>query len=128
MPPTRCDMDSVSPAVAAQAVIEAAGIPTFRGEPLVFRLLWSLGLKVPPPHFAGVGINLAVIGTLWALLWTIPGLFVGGWTLVPDVFMWALAGLGIGAIQVAYIEQEARRCEIPLWEDLDANPVAASRA
>jgi hypothetical protein len=59
------------------AVLSQHGLSRNHAEPLLFRLLWKLGVRVRPPHFLGFASIALVFGTWFAGAW---GVFM--WTLV----------------------------------------------
>jgi hypothetical protein len=45
------------------AMLSARGLSRHHTEPLLFRLLWKLGIRVRPPHFLGFAHIALVFGT-----------------------------------------------------------------
>lgn len=116
---------------AAEAVLEAAGIKRSYYAPPLYRLMWVLGLNVPPPHFAGYVAN-ALLTSVWFII------AVGVIRLGMEVLMAALGGTTIawqtvlhwwivflpvgvlfGPIFALYFAWSARKHRLPAWKDLD---------
>jgi hypothetical protein len=102
------------------ALLSARGLARSHAEPLAFRVLWKLGVRVRPPHFIGfVPIALAY-GTSFACMW---GVFM--WTLVwsqqgfgmMDVGLRAgVAGAAFGLMMAWFYARERREFALPAWE------------
>jgi len=107
---------------AALAHLAATGIWRSNYEPPLLRLLWSLNLDVPPPHFAPFWANAIVTG----------GIFGAGWTAIMWFAVWshqsmpfaagATIGTGAGALfgvtMAAYYEYGKRKHHLPAWNTL----------
>jgi hypothetical protein len=98
------------------ADLRKQGVSRHTVAPPLFRLLWALGLAVPPPLFLGpVTLTLlmggffgAVWGALmWLLLWHLP--------LGRVVASAALAGLIFGLLMAAYYRWKAAQLRLPPW-------------
>ena len=104
------------------ALLSARGLARSHAEPLVFRVLWKLGVRVRPPHFIGfVPIALAY-GTAFACMW---GVFM--WTLVwsqqgrsiVDVALRAAAAGACFGLMIAWLyARERREFAVPAWDAL----------
>src|SRR5690349_21274408 len=101
------------------ADLREQGVSPFTTAPPLFRLLWALGLDVPPPLFLGFLTLTLVMGTffggVWgALMWLLEwGLRVPGAMTVPTA---AAAGLFFGLSMAAYFRWKAARLGLPRWE------------
>jgi uncharacterized protein DUF6404 len=111
---------------SALAMLAATGISRRSYEPPLYRLLWRVGLFVPPPHFASFGFNFVFTGawfgafwgaTMWLLVW--PQLGVSG---VVAAIAAVTAGVLFGLIMAAYYRYGARKHKLPLWSRLKAEP------
>jgi hypothetical protein len=114
------------------------GVGPYAVAPPLFRLLWALGLEVPPPFFLGFRrltlLTGASFGVLWAVLfnvgmgvWTwwqtgVPGLaglvgvLAGALLLIAPAAV--LAGSLFGPFMAAFIRWKAARLGLPSsWED-----------
>jgi hypothetical protein len=104
------------------AVLSARGLSRQHAEPLLFRMLWKLGVRVRPPHFLGFAHIAIVYGVWFACAW---GVFM--WMLV-----WCQQGIGIagvalraigagacfGLLMAWFYARERREFALPAWESL----------
>ena len=101
--------------------LERKGVGRFTTAPPIYRLLWKLGIDVPPPHFVGfwplafgMGLFFAIAWGLlmWLLLWRTQNMppVIG---LVASL----LAGLAFGIVMAGYYRWRARKLALPRWED-----------
>ncbi|HET6782816.1 MAG TPA: DUF6404 family protein [Pseudoxanthomonas sp.] len=109
----------------AFALLESKGIGKSTYSPPLFRLLWKLGVKVPPPHMAGFGFNALVMGGFFGLFW---GLFM--WLLLwgrqgMPIWIGAAAALAAGVLfgvtMACYLRWSAKKRAIPTWQEFDAS-------
>jgi hypothetical protein len=101
--------------------MQSKGVNPYTAAPPVFRLLWSMGIEVPPPHFLSFMTITLVMGTffgvfwgglMWLLLWRnseAPGIF--------NVTVPALAGLFFGLAMAWLLRRKAARLQLPAWKD-----------
>ena len=54
---------------AALKLLAGTGIRPSNYAPPLLRLLWCLGLDVPPPHFGSFWGNAAFMGAFFAIVW-----------------------------------------------------------
>jgi hypothetical protein len=94
--------------------------------PPLFRLLWRLGVRIPPPHFMGFvpsavlfGVTFALICAplIWLLTLVLPWPEMG---LPSLLFRAALAGLIFGLWIAARFARTRRKFQFPKWNDLGA--------
>jgi hypothetical protein len=99
------------------------GIRRLTFAPPVYRLLWKLGVEVPPPHFSsfiflfltfGISFGLLWGLTMWILISSINGPVT--LDLVPAA---VLAGILFGALMGGYFRYQARRYGLPAWKDFE---------
>ena len=66
------DINPRYPAVIQSALrfLDGKGLARVQSAPLLHRLLWRLGIALPPPILAGFGTNALVQGLLFGLFWT----------------------------------------------------------
>jgi membrane associated rhomboid family serine protease len=104
------------------ALLSTRGVARRHAAPLLFRLLWRLGLRVRPPHFLGFAGVACVYGTWFMSVW---GVFM--WTLVwsqqgkavVDVMARAAAaGACFGLIMAWLYARERREFAVPAWDAL----------
>src|SRR5437660_5224471 len=73
---------------AALKVLAATGIRRSNYAPPLVRLLWRLGLDVPPPHF----------GNFWGTALFMGSFFGVGWGLIMWLFVWSLQGIPVAFV------------------------------
>jgi hypothetical protein len=115
---------------ALHAMAVAIVPPALRGPPM-HRLLWRMGLRVPPPLLASFSANLFVMGGLFGLLWgvlwrALMGLVLdlGPLTLSITVGSAVAAGLLFGLLMALLMQHQRRRYPLPDWKTLLRGPAA----
>jgi len=117
--------------VAALELLESSNLPRGSHAPPFHRLLWSLGVTVPPPHFCGFSTNALFAGLMCgivfgALKWCVPWFAQDqslSSKLAETVFMAGFLGLWM-----AYnTRAEARGCGIPRWRQFDPGEAASNQ-
>ena len=105
------------------------GVGSYTVAPPLFRLLWALGLEVPPPLFLGLLPNTVVMGTTFGVLFGVPwgvvmwlwewqGQLPAGFAVLLSVLAGLLAGVVFGLVMAVLIRRQAARLELPpSWED-----------
>jgi hypothetical protein len=97
------------------------GVSPYTAAPPLFRLLWAMGLDVPPPLFLGflpltllLGAFFGALwgGFMWLLLWRALHMPLGVAALTS-----ACDGLAFGLCMAWYYRQKAERLRLPPWED-----------
>jgi hypothetical protein len=84
--------------------------------PVLYRLLWDVGVELPPPHFAGFVPNFVVMSGSSSLMF---GLI--GWhgdasiasAIVSAIFFGSLFGLAMAL----YYRADARAHDLPPWSE-----------
>ncbi len=106
---------------AANALLAGKGIPHQLYAPTLVKLLRRLGLKVPPPHFAGFFGTFFVTASVFTVLL---GLFMWLvlWSRHPEtplheVCLSAGVGVFVGLCAATYYRVSARKHVIPSWSD-----------
>jgi Family of unknown function (DUF6404) len=112
---------------SALAMLAATGLSRSSYEPPLYRLLWRVGLFLPPPHFASFGFNFvfsaAWFGAVWgAIMWLLIWSQQGGSGVAAAIAAVA-AGVLFGLIMAAYYRYSARKHKLPPWSQLKAEPV-----
>lgn len=51
------------------AMLSQRGLTPSISAPLLFRLLWAIGIKLPPPHFMGFATLSVIWGVWFAVAW-----------------------------------------------------------
>ncbi len=117
---------------AALACLAATNIARNNYAPLLYRLLWSLGLQIAPPHFNGFITNLFVSGTVFATafgaIMTAQAVFLTH-QIIPDMQGITLyfatvgppAGLAFGLLMATYYAFGAHKHKLPKWRDLQTS-------
>lgn len=101
---------------AVEAII-SKGVRRLEADPLVFRLIWRLGLRTRPPLYLGFGSLFAWNAVLFGVLFV-----VGMLVLRRDAPIWVpllasvLGSLAYGVIIAALVRRKARRLGLPAWE------------
>jgi hypothetical protein len=111
---------------SALAMLAATGIGRSSYEPPLYRLLWHVGLFLPPPRFASFGFNFvfnaAWFATLWgAIMWLLLWSQLGGSGVVAAIAAVA-AGVLFGLTMAAYYRYGARKHGLDLWSRLKVEP------
>lgn len=107
---------------AALKHLAATGIWRSNYEPPLLRLLWSLNVNVPPPHFAPFWANAIVTGVVFAAGWTTL-MWFAIWSrqsmpFTAGAMIGAGAGLLFGVTMAAYYEYGKRKHHLPSWNTL----------
>ena len=115
---------------ALQAMADA-NVPASMRAPPMHRLLWRLGLRVPPPLLASFGANALLMGGLFGLLWSVLWqalmwlLFeLGPFPLGITVGSAVMAGLLFGVMMALLMRYQRRRYSLPAWKTLLQGRVA----
>ncbi len=115
------------------------GVGTSSAAPPLFRLLWALGLEIPPPLFLGFLPLALAAGAFFGFFW---GLFMAAffliWLVVGEGVLWGhaaidlvwkglfglgvlaggafVAGLLFGLTMATYMRWKAARLALPSWD------------
>ena len=97
------------------------GVSQYTVAPPAFRLLWALGIKIPPPFFMGFGSLTLLMGVFFGVLWGVVMWFLQWQTLrlSLEVAILAAAGAGLlfGLLMAAYYRWKANQLQLPTWEN-----------
>ncbi len=113
----------------AMAILEKSGIRKSNYLPPATTLLWKMGVKVPPPHFASFASTATVTGIYFGLVWGA----------VMWLFVWSSQGMGFSAASVgvvfagvlfgvsmaAYYAYGRKKHQLPTWQSLASENVVA---
>ena len=108
--------------------LHALGVSAGTVAPPLWRLLWRMGVDVPPPLFLRFLPAAALLGgffglgwglLMWPMYWARHGLPLGA-ALAAMVF----AGTSFGLLMAAYLRFMARRHRLPAWADYTGAPNA----
>lgn len=98
------------------------GIGGYTTAPPNFRLLWAMGIDLPPPFFLGPAALTLIAGVPFAVLWAV-GMSLTMWLVQQPLPLWlviaisAVAGLLLGLGMAAYYRSHADQLPLPAWED-----------
>jgi hypothetical protein len=95
------------------------GVGPYTVAPPVFRLLWALGIRVPPPLFLGFLTLTVVMGLPFGLLWGAAMWLLMWRDMAPGVTIIAAAAAGLlfGLGMAAYCRWQASHLQLPSWKD-----------
>jgi hypothetical protein len=86
--------------------------------PPLHRLLWSFGIPVRPPHFAGFWSNF-LQGTAWGILLYPPiAWLISSNPIRSIVTLTLFVGTLTGLIFAIWIQRSARRYKLPDWSEI----------
>jgi hypothetical protein len=89
--------------------------------PVTYRLLWSLGVSIRPPHFQTFFANLLFMGgwfgaTLTIVMWLISG---QDRSIISIAIQGAIPALFFGLFMALWNWSRARTCKLPAWDEID---------
>jgi hypothetical protein len=106
----------------AIALLKKTGIWKINYLPPAITLLWRMGVKVPPPHFAGFAITATMLGLYFGLAWgVIMWLFVWssqGMSSSAALFKALSTGVLFGLAMAAYYAYGRKKHQLPSWDSL----------
>jgi membrane associated rhomboid family serine protease len=101
------------------------GIQAYSTAPPLYRLLWRMGIEVPPPHFGSFGSITLIMGLYFGVFWGLAMWFLvwrgDDMPIAIAVTASVLAGLLFGAIMAVYFRWRARKLGLPSWKDYPAS-------
>ena len=108
--------------LAAFQLLDKAGVWKSNYAPPIFRLLWRIGLNLPPPHFMSIASSAALTGTFFGVFW---GIFMYRFAATtgdvkPSALLFSAlcAGVLFGASMAAYYAFGRRKYKLPKWSSL----------
>lgn len=97
------------------------GLSPYTLAPPAWRLLWAMGLKVPPPLFLGFAPMALGTGLVFAVGWGLLMSLLGWWPAGVSPLGALAAALGAGVLfglaLAAYYRHQARKLALPAWPD-----------
>lgn len=97
------------------------GVPASTAAPSAWRLLWRLGVEVPPPLFTPFWTGALAMGTvfgvfwgllMWAIQWAHQGM-----PLSLMAVLTLLAGVLFGLSMAVYFRHVSRKHRLPRWTE-----------
>jgi len=120
------DINPRYPAVIQSALrfLDGKGMARVQSAPLLHRLLWRMGIALPPPILAGFGTNALVQGLLFGLFWTaLMWLMLWQGSERPLALLLAaglVAGALFGIVMAALMRSLRRHRKLPDWRQFRA--------
>ncbi|WP_395669026.1 DUF6404 family protein [Rhodoferax sp.] len=110
----------------ALEIMARTGIWRSNYEPPAFRMLWRMGIRIPPPHFIPFFPIAFGTGLTFAVLWGVP------WGILMWLFVWSQtdfelqrvfiasgqAGLFFGVSTALYYAYGRYKYKLPNWNSL----------
>jgi hypothetical protein len=102
--------------------MEELEVGSYTAAPPNFRLLWAMGLRVPPPFFLGVVPLTLIAGIPFAVFWAV-GMWLITWLIQRTLPVWlvltvaAAVGLLVGLVMATYYRWRASALALPAWEN-----------
>jgi len=102
--------------------MEGLNIGSYTVAPPNFRLLWAMGINLPPPFFLGIVPLTLIAGIPFAIFWAV-GMSLTMWLVQRPLPLWvlitvsALAGLAVGLGMAAYYRWRADKLPLPAWKN-----------
>ena len=107
---------------AALRLMDEAGVGPWTSRPRLWRLLWRLGVEIPPPLFMSAwggalfsGLSFAVFwgAAMWLLIWR-----AQGFSPMAAIGSALFAGLLFGAMNSVLSLRKRRKLGLPPWGQL----------
>jgi hypothetical protein len=105
----------------ALQLLAATGMWRSNYQPPMLRLLWALGIDIPPPHFARFLPNVISSGIFFGATWAILLYLLHGW---PEGTSWLIAlkkagisGALFGIAMASYYAHGKRKYHLPDWKN-----------
>ncbi len=95
------------------------GVGRYTVAPPLNRLLWKMGLNMPPPLSRGFWLNVLIMGTFISIfypvvVWMFKNLFTpwdSSFTVLEAVFIGVLSGL----IFASWVKWKSKKLDVPEW-------------
>lgn len=112
-------MTHVAKVEAYTALMASRGVGASTAAPPLWRLLWSLGIELPPPPFMGTAalcvLTGGLFGALMGLFLALAGLRRHPLSITELLVTAGIAGLSFGIFMAAYYRHLARRHGLGAW-------------
>ena len=108
---------------SALRLAAATGIWHSHYAPPLYRALWKAGVPLPPPHFAGFWLNVALLGGMYGSLMCLftasVAWFSGRSELLPRLLVApVIAGVVFGLLMAGFFYVRARTYNLPPWHEV----------
>ncbi len=95
------------------------GVGRYTAAPPLYRLLWRMGLNIPPPFCQSFRMNVLVFGILFTIfypiiMWMMNNLFTS-WGTSVTVFQTVFTGVVFGLGMAGWIRWKSKKLDIPKW-------------
>jgi hypothetical protein len=108
----------------ALAIFESGNAKSNAYQPLLYRLIWTIGVEKIPPHFSSFSENWVFFGFVVCFLWSnfmlvVCRLLGASWSnsLVLVIPVGIAVGVAAGYKMAQHFQNEAEQYKIPLWKD-----------
>ena len=113
-------MNTLCKIASYEQQMAASGVGRSTASPPAWRMLWHLGVQVPPPLFLGFLPLLLILGSTFGLLfglgiWLLQAVGFVDFSLVSIPVRAAFAGLFFGLFMAAYYRNLARKHNLGSW-------------
>jgi len=98
------------------AEMKNRGVPTFTAAPPLWRLIWLLGFKAPPPYYESF-VTLAVISGIFLGVCFMGFTLLIGWLPAAAIGLSALAGCLFGVRWASSFRRRMDKISMPDWSD-----------
>lgn len=106
----------------AFALMVETGLRKSQRVPFTYRLVWSMGLKLPPALFNSFGANLLLLSAYFGVSYGLLMWFItwhpGGMSPSEAIITSLLAGLFYGVCMAAVFRNRRKSKGLPEWEEL----------
>ena len=106
---------------AALNLLNEKGVKKYISSPLLYRGLWKLGIKIPPPLFSTFWNNFLVDAIFMSVFWGIWMTIIvwdSGVGPIAKILSIIFVGIFIGYYKASLTKKLQREHHLPTWEDL----------
>ena len=98
------------------------GVGRYTVAPPFFRMLWMLGIEVPPPFFLGFVTLTLIFGPMFGVVWGVTVCLVqwsAGWPVDMESLIPFSIGVGLlsGLSMAGYSRWKATKLQLPPWDE-----------